>query len=105
MDSKKKNEAKYPRPEEFRPGRFFDAAGELIDDIVPYAFGAGRRIFPGRHFAEASVWSPIVTILATLDIVKCEDKQGNGIPVDPKWSPNTVSYVFLSYRGDLFNVE
>ena len=101
----KRNEAKYPRQEEFRPGRFFDAVGELNDNIVPYTFGASRRICPGRHFAEASIWSAIVTILATLDIVKCEDKQGNGIPVDPKWSPNTVSYIFLSYQGDLLNVE
>ena len=100
-----RNEAKYPRPEEFHPEHFFDAAGELNDDIVPYAFGAGRRICPGRHFAEASIWSAIVTILATLDIIKCKDKQGNDIPVDPKWSPNTVSYVSLSYRSDLLNIE
>ena len=100
-----RNEAKYASPEEFRPERFFNATGELNDDNVQYAFGAGRRICPGRHFGEASVWSAIATILATLDIVKCKDKQGNDIPVDPKWTSETVSYVSLSYRGDLLNVE
>ena len=100
-----RNEAKYARPEEFCPERFFDAAGELNDDNILYAFGAGRRICPGRHFADASVWSAIVTILTTLDIIKCKDTQGNDIPVDPKWCPDTVSYVSLCYGGDLLNVE
>ena len=100
-----RNEAKYASPEEFRPERFFNAAGELDDDNVQCVFGAGRRICSGRHFAEASVWSAIVTVLATLDIVKCRDKQGNDIPVDPKWCAGTVSYVSLCYRGELLNVE
>ena len=88
-----RNEAKYATPEEFCPERFFDATRELNDDNVQYAFGGGRRICPGRHFADASIWSAIVTILATLDIVKCKDEQGNDIPVDPKWSANAISYV------------
>jgi len=39
-----RDEAKYPSPEEFKPERFFGVDGELNDDTMSYAFGAGRRI-------------------------------------------------------------
>ncbi len=34
---------KYKDPEEFKPERFLNEAGELNDDEVSYAFGFGRR--------------------------------------------------------------
>ncbi|KAI6099770.1 cytochrome P450 [Pisolithus sp. B1] len=80
-----RNEAKYSNPEEFSPERFFTASGELNDDHVSYVFGAGRRICAGRYIADASVWSAMVSILATLNITKCKDEQGNELPVNPKW--------------------
>ena len=99
-----RNEAKYARPEEFRPERFFTAGGELNNDNVQYAFGAGRRICAGRHFADSSLWSAIVTILATLDIVNCKDEQGNDIPVNAKWTSGVTSYVSLYYRVDFLDL-
>lgn len=92
-----RNEAKYTDPEEFYPERFFDAAGELNNDSVNYAFGAGRRICAGRYIADASVWSAMVSILTTFDIVKCKDEQGNDIPVDAKWTAGVTSYVSFYY--------
>lgn len=92
-----RNEAKYTNPEEFYPERFFDAAGELNNDSVNYAFGAGRRICAGRYIADASVWSAMVSILTTFDIVKCKDEQGNDIPVDAKWTAGVTSYVSFYY--------
>ena len=34
---------KYKDPEEFKPERFLNEAGELNEDEVSYAFGVGRR--------------------------------------------------------------
>ncbi|KAI6001137.1 cytochrome P450 [Pisolithus marmoratus] len=68
-----RNEARYSNPEEFRPQRFFTANGELNDDHVNYAFGAGRRICVGRYIADASLWSAMVSILAKFNISKCKD--------------------------------
>lgn len=34
---------RYPKPDEFNPGRFFGTNGELNDDDVGYVFGFGRR--------------------------------------------------------------
>ncbi|KAG1747256.1 cytochrome P450 [Suillus paluster] len=87
-----RNEAKYPNPEEFKPERFFGADGELNDDTMSYAFGAGRRICVGRYIADASVWSAMVSVLALFDIKKCKDEQGNDINVNPKFTAGVTSH-------------
>ncbi|KAG1750816.1 cytochrome P450 [Suillus lakei] len=87
-----RNEAKYPNPEEFRPERFFSADGELNNDTVSFAFGAGRRICVGRYIADASIWSAMVSILAIFDIKKCKDAQGNNINVNPKFTAGITSH-------------
>ncbi|KIJ62824.1 hypothetical protein HYDPIDRAFT_113934 [Hydnomerulius pinastri MD-312] len=87
-----RNEAKYPNPEEFRPERFLNADGEINDDTVSFAFGAGRRICVGRYIADASLWSAIASILAIFKITKCKDNQGNEIDVNPKWTAGVTSH-------------
>jgi len=87
-----RNEVKYPSPEEFRPERFLDKDGQINDDTVSFAFGAGRRICVGRHIADASVWSAIASILAIFRITKCRDKQGNEIDVNPDWTAGVTSH-------------
>lgn len=88
-----RNEAKYADPERFHPERFFTKDGELNDDTMTYAFGAGRRICVGRHIADASLWSAIVSILAIFTIMPCKDERGNDINVNPKWTAGITSYV------------
>ncbi|KAG2147549.1 cytochrome P450 [Suillus clintonianus] len=86
------NEAKYPNPDEFKPERFFDADGQLNNDTVSFAFGAGRRICVGRYIADASMWSAMVSVLAVFDIKKCQDEQGNNINVNPKFTAGITSH-------------
>ena len=40
----------------------------------------------GRHLADASVWSAIVTMLATLDISMAKDDQGDVINFTPEFT-------------------
>ncbi|KAF9223390.1 cytochrome P450 [Gyrodon lividus] len=87
-----RNEAKYPNPEVFRPERFLNEDGQINNDTVSYAFGAGRRICVGRHIADASVWSAIVLILAIFRITKCKDEQGNEVDVNPDWTAGITSH-------------
>ncbi|KIJ19362.1 hypothetical protein PAXINDRAFT_7846 [Paxillus involutus ATCC 200175] len=65
-----RNEAKYPNPTAFLPERFLQSDGSLNDDNVPWTFGFGRRICPGRHLADASLWCAMVSILALFKIEK-----------------------------------
>ncbi|KAI9566797.1 cytochrome P450 [Boletus coccyginus] len=87
-----RNEAKYANPERFQPERFLLENGELNEDTMGYAYGAGRRICVGRHVGDASVWSAIASILSVFKIVPCNDEQGNEIPVNPRWTAGVTSH-------------
>ncbi|KAI6016205.1 cytochrome P450 [Pisolithus marmoratus] len=64
---------RYPEPKVFNPDRY---SGKLEDVASSSAFGFGRRVCPGRHLAEQSLWAVIVSMLATLQIGKATDASG-----------------------------
>ncbi|KAN0086143.1 Cytochrome P450 [Tylopilus felleus] len=75
-----RDEARYPDADKYLPERFVNAEGMLTDDDPrEFTFGFGRRRCPGRHVADASVWSGIATMLATLDFNLAKDADGNDI--------------------------
>lgn len=81
-----RNEQKYPNPSQFSPERFLDAEGNLNDDTVNMAFGFGRRICVGRHFADASAWIAIACLLARFKFSKQIGADGEAIDFEPQWS-------------------
>ncbi|KZV85390.1 cytochrome P450 [Exidia glandulosa HHB12029] len=72
----------YPDPELFRPERFLKDG--RIDTNVPdprtHHFGFGRRVCPGKHFADTTVYITIATILACFHISTAVE---NGVEVPP----------------------
>ncbi|KAH9926320.1 cytochrome P450 98A3 [Epithele typhae] len=69
----------YPDPDAFRPERFLDANSQLDltrSDPSDYAFGFGRRICPGQHFAEASLFIYAASILHVFSILPPVDDKG-----------------------------
>jgi len=87
-----RDESIYPEPERFNPDRFFTADGKLNDDDTVLTFGFGRRICPGRHNADATVWATIVSVLSTFNIAKAKDAAGNEIDIDPNYSDGFISH-------------
>ncbi|KAF4615708.1 hypothetical protein D9613_012506 [Agrocybe pediades] len=70
------DEAVYEHPHTFDPERY------LRGEPHPVAqFGFGRRICPGRHLADASVWIAVASILAAFEINPVQDS--NGTPIVP----------------------
>ena len=83
------DEERYPEPDTFNPNRFLTADGKL-DPNVPdpiEAFGYSRRICPGRYFAIDVVFLTIASILATFNIEKATDDQGNVHEPKAEYSP------------------
>ncbi|KAF8746796.1 cytochrome P450 [Rhizoctonia solani] len=75
----------YPEPSRFNPDRFLDPA---VPDAP--AFGFGRRICPGVHFAEATIFMAISTLLAVFDIQPGRDENGNPVIPDARMGPSSL---------------
>ncbi|KAJ8463546.1 hypothetical protein ONZ51_g10187 [Trametes cubensis] len=85
----------YLNPEVFDPGRFLKD-GKLNEDILDPAtvmFGSGRRICPGRHFADNSLFINIASLLHVFDIKPAVDERGATIPVKYSMTSGLVSMV------------
>ena len=68
---------RYPEPEAFKPERFLSADGSLLDDpILGLAFGYGKRVCPGRHFVEATLFITVASLLSVFNIEKGETSKG-----------------------------
>ncbi|KAG2335247.1 cytochrome P450 [Suillus weaverae] len=75
----------------FDPSRHLTVDGKLKDPFVNhFAFGHGRRICPGRWFAENSLWMAAAAILAVLRINHAKDSNGDKIEVKPEFTTGMV---------------
>ncbi|GBE89649.1 Multifunctional cytochrome P450 monooxygenase af510 [Sparassis crispa] len=81
----------YKNPEIFCPERFLPVPAGHGEPHLDVAFGFGRRICPGRYFADNSAWLVLVTVLATLNISKVVGQDGR--VVEPKVEFTTESQV------------
>ncbi|KAH9967252.1 cytochrome P450 [Russula dissimulans] len=64
----------YPEPDVFKPERFLNPDGSLRDDpVLVSAFGFGKRICPGRHFADATFFIGVASLLSVFNIERGKD--------------------------------
>ncbi|KAI0326120.1 cytochrome P450 [Cubamyces sp. BRFM 1775] len=86
---------RFPEPDAFRPERFLKD-GKLDPDAFDPAtigFGFGRRICPGRDFAEDTLFINIASVLHAFDILPAVDEQGKPVPVEFGVTSGLVSTV------------
>lgn len=71
----------YYQPDAFIPERFLSRDGTTHDPTIrdPHAivFGFGRRMCPGFHIAMDELFLAAASILATFDLSKATDDDGN----------------------------
>ncbi|RPD54282.1 cytochrome P450 [Lentinus tigrinus ALCF2SS1-7] len=77
----------YPDPNEFKPERYLkDGRFDLGErDPSAFVFGYGRRVCPGRYFAEELLFTTIASILHCFDISGPHDKDGSQVKFELKF--------------------
>jgi cytochrome P450 len=90
---------RYPNPEQFMPERYLQhspsGAWTTRTDVRnprDFCFGFGRRICPGIHIAEQSLFATVATVLHTLSIGRSLDEHGEEIVPQPDVSSGLLSH-------------
>ncbi|KAG1728293.1 cytochrome P450 [Suillus paluster] len=80
----------YPNPDQFDPQRWLNTDGKIRDDLKFPSFGFGRRICPGQHIANRSIFINAALLLWSFKITQDPenpiDESGfvDGVIVHPK---------------------
>jgi cytochrome P450 len=80
----------YADPDAFEPGRFLAPRNE--PDPRPDVFGYGRRICPGRFFADSSLYLNIVQSLAAFSLSEAVGEDGREIEIGVRPKPGLLTY-------------
>ena len=87
----------YPEPDSFKPERFINPNGSFREDpVVASIFGFGKRICPGRHLADATLFIVVASLLSVFSIEK-----GKGTDRGPDSYPFTGSGLRCCHRVSL----
>jgi len=84
----------FRNPEEFRPERYLKD-GKLDPDATDpdcAAFGYGRRVCPGRHLSDNSLYSVVSCLLAVYDIKPAVDDHGDTVKLKPEFTSGLLSH-------------
>jgi len=83
--------ARYPEPDAFKPERFLNPDGSLLNDpVLVSGFEFGKRICPGRHFVEATLFITVACLLSVFNIEKGEDTEGQ--PFEYSYTGNMLRF-------------
>ncbi|KAF9258225.1 cytochrome P450 [Marasmius fiardii PR-910] len=78
-----RDERIYIDPLKFDPDRYLPFPEGRSEPRFYAMWGFGRRICPGRYFAELAVWHVMACVLATLEVLPPRDEMGHVVIQEP----------------------
>ena len=57
--------------------------------MLSLAFGIGKRVCPGRHIVDSTIFIVTSSILSVFNVTKAKDENGNEIPVNAAIAPDS----------------
>lgn len=82
----------YQDPDKFEPARFLpNGPNPVAPDPARAVFGFGRRICPGRFFADDSLYMVIASVLHTFKISHPVDAKGQKVEFKVDWASGIVA--------------
>ncbi|KAF9777905.1 cytochrome P450 [Thelephora terrestris] len=100
-----RNEDVYPNPEVFDPDRFMNPSKPEVLQHVDSVWGFGRRVCPGKIFAESNLWLVIANTIAVMDVRKATDENGNSITPAAEFDTGAIRHAkpfncSVTYRSE-----
>ncbi|KAH6625125.1 putative cytochrome P450 [Boeremia exigua] len=97
------NEERYPEPQKFIPERWEGKLEMAAENSVGasselFTFGAGRRICPGQHLAERSIYLVVSNMLWAFQISQAVDAHGNKKPINTDKSKPGIARAFPDFE-------
>ncbi|KAI6024672.1 cytochrome P450 [Pisolithus microcarpus] len=84
----------YDDPDRFDPTRHLTPDGQLIPEARQnnsIFYGFGKRVCPGRFFADHSIWAATAVMMSTLKFGRAKDLSGKYIEVEPVFPNGLIS--------------
>ncbi|KAI0742050.1 CyP450 monooxygenase [Daedaleopsis nitida] len=83
----------YSNPEDFDPDRFIKDGkpNGRVRNPHDFVFGFGRRICPGRHLADASLFMMCASILHIFSITPAKGEDGKPISLEAKFTTHLIT--------------
>ncbi|KAI0767394.1 cytochrome P450 [Fomes fomentarius] len=81
-------------PDTFCPERYMrdGVLDATVRDPAAFTFGFGRRVCPGRYFAEAAIFINVAAALHVFDITPPLDEHGSPITIVPRVTDGAISH-------------